>query len=414
MFNIPRHLQLFEHFLKCLGAQERPTPLQYSAVLEAVKKSCGDNQMHPVEVLAAVEATKGLFICLSKEKKRRQTREGFVPNAAQSLENVRILYLPTEGNYLMPSCDVFVNDTMEKKERLKDYWKDLLIDLTMRDQDPPPKLVELLPSNLQVKMLSSKLNEELSPSCVDKTCILDQDPTASSCEFIKRYRDVICSREFSDALIRLYKFQQGKANIAEQVKNDLRSLEEGVKILCMQNIEVQLVEIKTAEPVPGSESEVPTFCQKNPDGFSILIKHGDDGNSGVLHNRLSSFIHNITGQHIHEAKWRYLMTILGVRDPSEISKTLDDARVPRSINSISREPNPGDEIPEYFHDLLKNHINYYLREDELVGYEVREEDEENEAVYVYAKIIEQTSQGMCMHKLKFKSVLCRLCSFLMR
>ena len=416
MFDIPRNLQHFEHFLKCLGAQERPTPLQYSAVLEAIKRNCGDNQMHPGEVRAAVEATKGLFIRLSKDKKRRETCKGSVLNAAQSLENVRILYLPTEDNYVMSSCDVFVNDTMEKKERLKDYCKDLLIDLTMKDQDPPPKLVELLPSHLQVKMLSSKLNEELSPSCIDKTCILDQDPTASSCDFIKRYRDVICSREFSDALIRLYKFQQGKANIAESVKNDLRSLEEGVKILCMQNIEVQLVKITTAEPVPGSESEIPTFCQKNPDGFSILIKHGDDGNSGVLHNRLSSFIHNITGQHIHEAKWRYLMTILGVRDSSEISKTLDDARVPRSINSISREPNAGDEIPEYFHDLLKNDLHYYLREDEWVGYEVREEDEENEAVYVYAKIIEQTSQGMCMYKLKlkFKSVLCRLCSFLVR
>ena len=395
MFDIPRNLQHFEHFLKCLGAQERPTPLQYSAMLEAIKRNCGDNQMHPGEVRAAVEATKGLFIRLSKDKKRRETCKGSVMNAGQSLENVRILYLPTEDNYLMLSCDVFVNDNMEKEERLKDYWKDLLINLTMTDQDPPPKLVELLPSHLQVKKLSSVLNEELTPSCIDKTCILDQDPTVSSCDFIKRYRDVICSREFSDALIRLYKFQQGEAHIAQWVKNSLRSLEEGVKILCMRNIEVRLVKIRTAEPVPGSESEVSTFCQKNPKGFSILIKHGGDGNSGVLHDRLSSFIFKITGQHIHEAKWRYLMMILGVRDPSEISKTLDDARVPRSINSISREPNAGGEIPERFHDLLKNDINYYLREDEWVGYEVREEDQENEAVYVYAKIIEQTSQGMC-------------------
>ena len=396
MFNIPRHLVVFEHFFKCLGAQERPTPLQYSAVLEAIKRSCGDNPMHPGEVPAAVEATKGLFIRLSKDKQRLETRKGSVLNAAQSLKNVGILYLPTEDNHLMPSCEVFVNDTMEKKERLKDYWKDLLIDLTMKDQDPPPKLVQLLPSHLQAKKLSSKLNEELSPSCIDKTCILEQDPAAEFCEFIKRYRDVICSHEFSDALIRLYKFQQGEARIAESVKNDLRSLEEGVKILCMQNIEVRLVKITTAEPVQGSESEVCTFCQRNPDGFSILIKHGDDGNSSGLHNRLSSFIYNITGQHIHEAKWHYLMTILGVQGPSEISKTLDDARVPRSINSISREPNAGDEIPEHLHDLLKNDINYYLRDGEWVGYEVREEDEENEAVYLYARIIEQTSQGMCV------------------
>ena len=395
IFKIPRHLQAFEHFLKCLGAQEHPTPLQYSAVLEAIKRGCGDNPMHPGEIPAAVEATKALFTCFSKDKKSPKKRGSSAMNAAQSLRKVRILYFPTEDNHLMPSYDVFVNDIMEKKERLKDYWKNLLIDLTMKDQDPPPKLVELLPSHLKVKKLSSILNEELSPGCTDKRCILDKDSTASSCDFIKRYRDVICSRQFSDALIRLYKFQQGKADIPGPVKNDLRSLEENVKVLCIQNIEVRLVKVTTAEPVPDSESEVSTFCQKNSDGhgFSILIKHGYAGNSGVLHEKLSSFISKITGQHIHEATWRYLMMILDVKDPSEISKTLNNARVPRNANSPSREPYPGDEIPDHFHDLLKNDINYHLRVDELIGYEKREENEKNYAVYLYAKIIEETSQG---------------------
>ena len=394
MFEVPRNFQHYEHFLKCLGAQERPTSLQYSSVLEAVKRGCGDNQMHPGEVRAAIEATKGLFIRLSKDKKRSQTRGGSPPNTEQSLVNVLTLYLPTEDNYLMPSCEVFVNDTMEKKERLNDYWKELLIDLTMRNQERPAKLVELLPSHLEVKKLSSILNEELSPSCIDKKCILDRDPNTRSCDFIKRYRDIMCSREFSEALIRLYKVQQDTPNIPKQVENDLRSLENGVKVSCMQTIEVRLVKIATTEPVSGSKKEVPTFYHKIPDGFCILIKHGGEGNPGVLHERLSSFISWITGQHIGEAYWRYLMIILGVNDPREISKTLDEGRVTGNISSISREPNPGDEIPESFHYLLKNDINYHLREGEWVGYEVREEDEENEAVYVYAKIIEQTSQGM--------------------
>jgi sacsin len=393
MFNIPRHLQKFEHFLKCLGAQERPTPLQYSSVLETIKRSCGDNQMHPAEIPAAVEATKGLFTRLSKDKKSSQIRGG---SAAQSFANVRTLYLPTEDNNLKPSCEVFVNDTMEKKERLKDYWKELLIDLTMRNQECPAKLVELLPSHLKVKKLSSIQNEELSPNCINTICILDQDPNALSCNFIKRYRDIMCSPQFSEALIRLYKLQEEKVRIPMQVENDLRSLEKYVKVSCMQTIKVRLVTRVTMEPVPDSVSEVSTFCQETPNGFCILIKHGGDGNRDLLHDKLSSFISQITGQHIAEAKRRYLVMILCVTDPSEISKTLDDARVPQSISSISTEPNPGDPIPEHFHYLLKNDINYHLCEDEWVGYEVREEDEENEAVYVYAKIIEQTCQGMCL------------------
>ena len=395
MFDIPRNLQHFEHFLKCLGAQERPTPLQYASVLETIKRSCVDNPMHPGEIPAAVSSTKCLFITLSDVKKKRSQSQGSSLSGAQSLAKVRNLYLPTEDNHLMPSCGVFVNDTMEKKERLKDYWKELLIDLTMRYQEPPAILVEQLPSHLKVKKLSSKINEELSPSCMDKNCILDQNPIASSCQFIKRYRDIICSQEFSEALIRLYKFQENEVKVSELVQNDLRSLQNCVTISCMQTIEVQLVTKATMEPIPDSVSEVSTFCQKKPDGFSILIKHGGEGNPGILHSRLSSFISQITGQHIREAKWHHLMTILGVQGPSEISKTLDDDRVPRSIDSRRGEPNPGEEIPEHLHDLLKNDLNYHLREGEWVGYEVREENEESEAVYVHAKIIKQTYRGLC-------------------
>ncbi len=88
MFNIPRHLQYFEHFLKCLGAEERPTLLQYSSVLETIKRSCVDNRMHPGEIPTAVSSTKCLFISLSKDKKRFQTRGDSSPNAHSPLQKL--------------------------------------------------------------------------------------------------------------------------------------------------------------------------------------------------------------------------------------------------------------------------------------------------------------------------------------
>ena len=343
MFNIPRHLQHFEHFLKCLGAQENPTPLQYTVVLEAIRRSCGNNEMHPAEAPAAVAATKCLFMRLSQDIRHPRSHEGSTLDVAQSLENVSSLYLATEDHHLLPSCEVFVNDIMEKKERLKDYWKRLLIDLTMRDLDPPPRLVDLLPSHLKVKKLSSILSEELNPSCKDKTCILDQDP-AASCDFIKRYRDIICSREFSDALIRLYKCQEDEPSVTESVIQNLRSLENGVKVTCMQTITVRLVKKPTGDPLPGSESEVPAFVYESQDGFHILIKHGGRRNSAVLNERLSSFIFLMTGQLIDMASWRYIMMILGVDHPNEISRTLDEAKLPQYI-SYSPNPNAGVDIP---------------------------------------------------------------------
>ena len=335
MFNIPRRLLHLEHFLKCLGAQEYPTPLQCSSVLAEIRRSCENNEMHAAEVSAAVDATKCLFMRLSQDSNL---------DVAQSLANVSTLYVPTEDHHLLPSCEVFVNDIMEKKERLKDYWKKLLIDLTMRDLDPPPKLVDLLPSHLKVKKLSSILGEELNPSCIDELCILDEDPSAPLCEFIKRYRDIICSREFSDALVRLYKCQEDKASVSESVVQNLRSLENGVKVTCMQTITVRLVKKPTGDPLPESESEVPAFVYESQDGFHILIKHGGRRNSAVLNERLSSFIFLITGQLIDMASWRYIMMILGVDHPSEISRTLDEARLPQYI-IYSPIPDPGVDMP---------------------------------------------------------------------
>ena len=391
MFNIPRHLQHFEHFLKCLGAQEHPTPLQCASVLEAVQKSCGNNRMHLKEIPVAVEAAKCLFISLSKEMKKRH------PNAAHSLKNVRSLYLPTADDYLMPSSEVFFNDNMEKKGRLQDYSKVLLIDLTMKDQEPPAKLIKLLPSHLKVKTLSSNIVEKLSESHINNTCIRDQDPTASSCEFIKRYRDIICSREFSKALIRLFKFQEDKIRIPKHVENDLRILENNVKISCRRTIDTELVVKATMEPIPGSVANVSTFCEERYDKFVILIKHGGDRNREVLHDKLCSFISLTTGQHISEAKWHYLMLILSAKDPWEISKILNDAGVPRSFEESI---NPGDRIPEHSLYLLRHDISYDLQADHLVGFETREESKENGTVYLYAKIIKQTSPGMCLWPLK--------------
>ncbi len=188
-----------------------------------------------------------------QRNKRLQARKGSAPNAAQSLANIEALYLPTEDHYLMPSCEVFVNDTMEKKERLKDYWKELLIDLTMTYQEPPAKLVELLPNHLKVSKLSSKLNEELSPSCSDKICILDQDLSASSCDFIERYRDIICSRQFSEALLRLYKVQEAKGQIPEQaVKMIFEALRTGLKFHACRQLKCSLSQVPTVNQIPGS------------------------------------------------------------------------------------------------------------------------------------------------------------------
>ena len=394
MFEVPRHLSQYEHFLKCLGAQEYPTPLQYATVLQAIKDGCEDKKMHPGESSTAFSAMIGLFLSLNKAKKPSQGRSVKTFDQTQSLVHVAVLYLPTQDDFLKESTKLLVNDTMEQKDRLKEHWKNLLVDFTIKDQDPLDKLVELLPVHLKVQKLSHKVSEELNPSCIDKVCVLEDGSNEGTCEFIQRYRDIMRSSEFSHALIRLFKFQENVSKAPDDVQEDLKAMETRLTLTCMQAIETRLVSITTRESVPESEKEVGCFCQDDRNGFKIMIKHGEgEKNDSILHERLSSFIHKITGRRIDEGKWRFLMMILGVKNPSEISILLDEARIPRSVSNTGKEPCPGETIPEHFHFLLKNDIDYYLRDGELVAYELKEEDENNDAVYVFAKIIEQTNEG---------------------
>ncbi|XP_046843292.1 sacsin-like [Xenia sp. Carnegie-2017] len=378
LFKVPRHLQYFEHFLKGLGAEESPSPHQYVSVLRTIKMSCGENKMHPNENSAAISSTKGLFIRL----KRLQNKSVVNP-----LANVEDLCLPTEGKYLLRSTTLFVNDTMERKERLLDFSRELLIDLTMKDHESPVKLVQLLPRHLQVKKLSYVVKEELSPACADRTCVLD------SCDFMNHYRQLLVSREFSEELIRLYKYQQEKDKIPPKVEMELRKLESSVEVVCMQNIALRLMKVQTNEVITGSDSDVSCFCQPNECGFRILIKHGGDANSSVLHERLSSFVSSITGNYLEEKNWRFLMMLLDARSVSDLSRTLDDARIPRTISALSSLPPLGNVIPVELHYLLKNDVRFVLREGEFVGYEVQDESELNDSVYIFAKIIEQSQQG---------------------
>lgn len=393
MFEVPRRLVQYEHFLKGLGTQEFPTPIQYATVLQAIKDSLEDKEMHPVESMSALAAVRGLFACLRRASIPSPKRATVAYDEGQSLVNISVLYLPTQDNFLKPSTELVVNDTMEQKDRLKEHWKNLLVDFTMKDQDPPDKLVQLLPDHLKVQKLSSKIREELNPDCINKVCVLDNDSSEGTCDFIKRYRHIMCSSELSQAMIRLYRNQEKVAKVPEVIQKDLKAMETRLKISCMQVIETRLVSKTTEKAISDSKAEASCFCRDDHDGFTIMIKHGGEKNASILYEKLSSFIHKITGRRIHEANWRYLMMILGAKEPSEISSVLDAAKIPRNISNIGKEPCPGDIIPEHFHFLLKNDIDYYLRDGELVAYELEEEDGNNDAVYVFAKIIEQTNEG---------------------
>lgn len=393
MFEVPRDLVQYEHFLKRLGAQEYPTPRQYANVLQAVKDSCEDKKMHPNEKKPAFAAVLGLFYSLHKlaQKSQQETKES---DKTQSLSDVRVLYLPTEDGYLKASTELFVNDLMEEKTRLKEHWNNLLVDFTRKDQEPADKLVELLPAHLKVNKLSCLMADQLNPSCVRNLCVLDNDPeNRAICTFIQTYRELMCAPEFSDALIRLYKHQEEINQVPESIQRSLKKAETCLTLCCMQSIETRYVSRTTEEPVPGSEKEVDCFLQEDRGRFKILVKHGGGDNLSILHGRLSSFIHRITERHIKEEQWRFLMMILGVKEPADISSVLDEARISRNVSSNWDEPTLGDVIPVYFHFLLNSDIDYYLREGELVGYEMKEEDENNDPIFVYAKIIEQTSEG---------------------
>lgn len=259
LYKVPREYGHFEHVLKRIGAEEKPTPSQFAKVLERLKEQCEDKHMEPNEQRVARLATQGLFSTLSDVVK--DTTE----SAAQGmLSNLTVLFLPSKDGYLKPSNELVFHDYPGFERRAKDFTSDF-VDISREGDltaDRLTFLLGLLPTRLQAKTVHSLLREEIQPSCKNKVCIADAG--GETCPFIARYRKLLLSPKLVSGILRVIKHQRQTKTVPQEVREQVHVLATSVRVTCMASLETHLIHSETGTSIPNSKAQQVGVMTKLP------------------------------------------------------------------------------------------------------------------------------------------------------
>lgn len=389
-YKVPREYGHLEHLLKRLGAEEKPTPLQFSKVLERLKEVCEDKHMEPNEKRVARIATQGFFTTLSlmvKEKSKAST--------STYLASLNELFLPSKEGFLKPSHELIFHDCPTFERRARDFAGDF-VDISREGEltaDRLSYLLGLLPTRLRAKTIQSLLHEEMHPSCGEKHCIVDSEGDA--CHYISHYRSILLSPKLVNGIVRVIRHQRQTPNLPQEVKDQVQVLTTNLHITCMASLETHLVHLESGQAINNSKEAQDCFLEDRKGIWELFIRHGSDENPLLI--QLCFLINRLIGSHIE--KEIYLQAMLASRKPDDILPSLDRCGVAQDLigsKESTKEPVLGSEIPVMYHYLLKQDIAYFFRQGEIVGYEKERRlpdgrIDDTDPLYVYAKVVRKVT-----------------------
>lgn len=387
-YKVPREYGHFEHLLKRLGANEKPTPLQFADILSRLKDVCQDKHMEPNEKRIAREATYGFFTMLSllvKEKSEEAATRCLLP--------INDLYLPSKEGFLKQSRELIFHDCPSFERRARDFAGDF-VDISREGEltaDRLSYLLSLLPLRLRARTIQNLLKEEIHPSCRDKRCIADSSVGSDSCPFVARYRNILLSPKLVNGILRVIRHQRQTPNLPQEVKDQVQVLCSSLSVTCMASLDTHLIHLESGNPLKDSNETLDCFLEEQHGQWELFIRHGTDENP--LNIQLCFQVNRLIRNEIE--KEIYLQAMLACRVPDEILPSLDRCGVAQDLmgsEARTTEPVLGSEVPVMYHYLLRQDIEYFFRQGEIVGYEKEGHSEDgkiddSEPLYVYAKVV---------------------------
>ncbi|KAI8506253.1 hypothetical protein Bbelb_156800 [Branchiostoma belcheri] len=383
LYGMPMELGLYHRLFVSLGAAEKPTPMQYSRILEALYVLSRGESLNPNEKKATYRAVSGMFRRLRPESviplgkgKPSKTRE-----IESSFHALQCLYLPSRRGRLLKSTDLVFDDVPQFTNRVKDGFNyDILVPLKdCHLSGDEHELVCRLPSQLRPKNLSSLVQEQLCDEHEQPDC-----PMSTNC-----------------AIVRLSKDTYGKscdeANITETVERFVSS----IKVCCKQQLTTHLVYKESKEQIKDSSDKSYCFIEDN----TLYVAHTATTSKGykAFNCKLTKVVNDGLGRPL--VNLLPLMMVLSVDDPSDIPGELDMAGIKRYTSGQKDDsplPTLGTHIPEIFHHLLTSNPAHYFTAGDYVGFEVydpdledsSEEEEEYTMTFLYAQVIKEAPTDM--------------------
>lgn len=367
---------LYEEFFKKIGVKEKLAAVQCCNVLAAVyAESCDKQKLHANQLKTVKRAVELLFKLIKAE-------------GNQSLgDKVKTLYLPAVDGKLYPSDTLYYNDTVFETNRLEEalQGKFLLLEKLSechlgKDIYEHHRLLQLLPLNIQPKMLSQFTEEKVDELHL-QPCELETD-----CEFSGWFYKHLSSPEFRHGIICLIR-EKSEGKITQEDAEDICQKTFGrIQIVCCKILETKLWLNK--QPLNQTATETDVFVKQRPHGCIFYLKHNDTMAPKVINEvnmTLTKEINVLLGNRIASDHLTVLGQLLMCDNLQDVQRTLAKNLIRDSAETKSLvldPPAPGTDIPEEWHDSLDMDILNNFEEGEYVGYNTN-------GKYIYAVIVKE-------------------------
>ena len=324
LFPVPPEFGELQHFLKRLGATDRPTPLQIAYVLRSIHELVGEELLLSSDQEKKVkDAMRMLFRLLHKGK---------------SADGIKELFLPSHNRQLIKSCEMVCKFSPRFTEVIENLQRPILLRFNECGLKKPADVyIDSLPKHLCPVKFDDIVREDVSPEC--KRSICPDAQGGSICKFQEKFQNLLQSDEFQEGLKRLLMHDQQNPQKFEQ---KIKKLQMDVKTKCtgFESIKVQVIHRDTNEILDNLENSC--YAEQNKLGnWSLYMQHELKGDKGLVST--ASCVNKILGDCIQKGKLG-LIAMLNCSSSSEISMALDKLDIAYSTSKSADDFAQSDEL----------------------------------------------------------------------
>ncbi|CAL8265839.1 unnamed protein product [Lota lota] len=367
---------MYAELFKRIGVTEEPTVEQYCHALTAVFHDSSDKRTpNPNQKMTIRRAVEQIFLLIKTQQKESR------------LTFSEMLYLPSKDGRLYPSNTLYFNDTVFQASRLEKALENklpLLEKLSIcylgDDMYEHHKLVQMLPKNLQPKMLSQCTEERLVKSNMH-ICQYGRN-----CEFSGWFEKHLSSIAFRHGLICLLR-EQSKGKITQEDAGDMCEQTFGsIEIVCCRSLETELC--LDQQPLNDTVAEADVYVKKEHQGCTFYLKHNDVMAPKVMTEinlTMTKEINALLGNKLASNHLPVLGLLLMCDNLQEVQKMLAKNEIHDSAeadDSALFPAEPGSVIPDEWLDCLDMNMLNNFEEGEHVGYLSND-------IFTYAVIVKQ-------------------------
>jgi sacsin len=324
LYPVPWEFGGLKHFLKRLGATEKPTPLQIAFVLNSIHNEVGEEALSTEVEKKVKYAMHVLFELLYK---------------GESADRIDELYLPNQSKQLVSSCKMVCKVSSRFTEMIGNLQRPILLSFEECGlKKIADDYIDALPEHLRPVKFNEIVREEVDPEC--KISICPEAQHGSICEFQQQFQNLLRSDEFQEGLKRLLMEDHQDPQEFEQ---RIKKLQTDVQTKCtgFDNIKIHVIDRDTNDVLDYLTDSC--YAIESEETWILHMQHDFKDDKRLVST--VTCVNKILGNSIRHEKG--LIAMLDCPSPSEISRELN------KLNITSRTSKATDDFTDLDEEILE-------------------------------------------------------------